>query len=380
MTNGHNVEQVVDPHGDEHRGDGWQSREPDLYQGLRSQMDDPNLNVRLRAVKQLASHGDDCKFPILLDVMLQNDAFMQQTVEKALAKIGATGWMGLLQADDAGWRSRIESNDPILAVAIESRYAQRRIIGVLDQGGCSLPEELWRRYFATAERDRVAYDSALILVDKQEGSISFEAFKKQIKERLRVARQAQVEYFIRGLTDKSETVRLESVMRLNGLRDVSALEPLLGRLVDEHDLVRLIAVRALTKIRDTRAVIPLTELLSRDPAPNVRAEAAFALGQLGDISAVPGLVKALRDLDVEVFKKVVDSLISLQKDVAFDALVKEMLSHSAPEFRAVLIQVMWNFSGNDVVRALEFVVAEDPSPANRVTAGKELKFQLDRNM
>jgi HEAT repeat protein len=59
-----------------------------------------------------------------------------------------------------------------------------------------------------------------------------------------------------------------------------AVEPLLRNLVDDAAGVRTASAWALGEIEDPRATEALVRLLSEDPDPKVRRQAAWALGNM----------------------------------------------------------------------------------------------------
>lgn len=112
------------------------------------------------------------------------------------------------------------------------------------------------------------------------------------------------------LDDKDEFVRQEAAYALGQTRSRSAVAPLIERLArDKKDAVRGAAVVALGQIADEAAVLPLAQLLSpqiglpssgkikRKTKENefVLRAAARSLGQTHSRTAVPALVAALDD-------------------------------------------------------------------------------------
>lgn len=330
------------------------------------------MNEQLRAVGGLIACGEPRAYALLLNTRLLEGTLLHRAVECAFIKKNATEWLGLFNADETEWKRLLESKQPILFDAIESRYVQQRIMGILSQGGCQLPETLLMRYFAVSDKDSEAYEQALLLVERHDGSADFKTFKKYLNERLQCARDLQIVACVKGLSSRLESVRLQSVVMLVNLGDSSTVEPLIGTLADEHELVRVFAVKALARIGDPRAVQPLIGLLC-DSEERVRREAAAALEQLGEV-ALLGLIAALNTLNLKLFKKVVDLLISLHKERALNPLIDLMLSHAGPEFRAVAIRSMGNFSCVKVVEALRQSAVEDPSSINRASAAKFLRI------
>lgn len=83
-----------------------------------------------------------------------------------------------------------------------------------------------------------------------------------------------------------EASRMAAIAAREGARDTTGLAAILAQ--DEHASVRSSAARALGRIQDRGSVGPLTRALT-DRVLEVRREAAFALGLVGDSAAVPAL-------------------------------------------------------------------------------------------
>jgi hypothetical protein len=76
-----------------------------------------------------------------------------------------------------------------------------------------------------------------------------------------------------------------------------ACDPLLKLLVFPRENVRIGAIEALGDIKSPRSVEPLLQTLANDKSNEVRWVAALALGEIGDIRAIPALVRALSEED-----------------------------------------------------------------------------------
>lgn len=106
------------------------------------------------------------------------------------------------------------------------------------------------------------------------------------------------EIYLAQLSDPNPRMRRQACAALEILGDSRAIEPLLALLAADNDAdVRANAARALGKLGDGRA--PLLQAL-RDPTPEVRANAILALEKLGDRSTVSAIVPLLEDSDATV--------------------------------------------------------------------------------
>ena len=87
---------------------------------------------------------------------------------------------------------------------------------------------------------------------------------------------------------------------LGGMEARTAVPFLTKLLADRDAQVRRWAVAALGEIADQETVAPLSRVLTKDPDPGVRIEAAFRLGKFGGVAARPALTAALKDANEDV--------------------------------------------------------------------------------
>ncbi|MEO8846453.1 MAG: HEAT repeat domain-containing protein [Kofleriaceae bacterium] len=105
-----------------------------------------------------------------------------------------------------------------------------------------------------------------------------------------------VEPLITALNSASNlNVRVWAAQVIGKLGDARAVPSLLARIHDRSDALRTSVANALGDLHDARAVRALIDSVLRDPSATVRAQAAAALGRIGDITALPQLVAALGD-------------------------------------------------------------------------------------
>lgn len=116
-----------------------------------------------------------------------------------------------------------------------------------------------------------------------------------------------VEPLIELLYDPTWSVRMAAAEALGQIGEVRAVEPLITLLLDRKAWVRQKTAAALGQLRDVQAVEPLVTVLVDDDS-RVRQAAATALGQLADDRAVRPLVTALNDADGSVRLAAVTSL------------------------------------------------------------------------
>jgi MFS family permease len=95
------------------------------------------------------------------------------------------------------------------------------------------------------------------------------------------------------LDDPSPEVREEAARALGRIGSAEAVGALSSRLSDEDGMIRIEAARALGKIGDRQAVPALADALS-SPSAELRAACAEALGCIGDDESIEALLSAFR--------------------------------------------------------------------------------------
>lgn len=125
-------------------------------------------------------------------------------------------------------------------------------------------------------------------------------------------------WFQQGLRDEHPGVRFAACMALGAMQHAGSRELLLTRVHDDDASVQAAAVYALHRLGDVTYTSRLAELLLRHKDPNVRNNAAFVLGELGDPSAIPLLRRAVHDEAVAV--QAVEAMAKLGDERAFQQL------------------------------------------------------------
>lgn len=152
-----------------------------------------------------------------------------------------------------------------------------------------------------------------------------------------------VEPLIEVLDDPSPEVRMNAAYSLGEIEDVKAVEPLIKLLKDENGEVVRFTVIALGLLKDPRATEPICEIMDRDDArihhednPDIRQQAVYALGEIGD----PGCIDTLLDLlgDKELGYSAANTLGNFKSEDVFEKVTKK-LRNSNPTVRTNAIVV-----------------------------------------
>ena len=134
-----------------------------------------------------------------------------------------------------------------------------------------------------------------------------------------------VEPLIKALEDKDGSVRANAAFALGEIGDEKALEPLLKEIKDKNHLVRIKTVKALGLLGNTKAVEALIEAME-DKNAEVRASAALSLGEIGDEKALNALIEKAENKkeDKDVRVEAICALGMLKVDSAIPVLIKLM--------------------------------------------------------
>lgn len=127
--------------------------------------------------------------------------------------------------------------------------------------------------------------------------------------------QAGTVALVAALRDKDIEVRGAAAVALGEYPDAQAIEPLTVALGDKSEFVRAQAARALgTNTRAAaRAVPSLIRVLTSDKEIEPKRQAAAALGQIGDQSALPALEAAMRAPDPHLSSAALTAIERIKK-------------------------------------------------------------------
>ena len=140
-----------------------------------------------------------------------------------------------------------------------------------------------------------------------------------------VGRRDAIEQLMDSLVkDDSTLVRVACAHSLGKLRTRTAIGVLAGALSDRSTVVRISAARALGAIANRHAVAPLIRALDTEHDYRMVAATAWALGELRDASAVPGLVMALTETSMYVRAEASRALGTIGDRAAVPALARRL--------------------------------------------------------
>lgn len=141
----------------------------------------------------------------------------------------------------------------------------------------------------------------------------------------------------RFLRSPEPKIRARAVEAMGKLQDPTCVDVLLDRLRDENHNVRLEAVFALGQIGDQRAEGPLLTFLNRQDKMEVKKRVVEALGKLGNQSTLPALIRLLSDKNTDLLQATALAAARLArrglKAPALTDSLSVLLQHSNEEVR-----------------------------------------------
>ena len=194
-------------------------------------------------------------------------------------------------------------------------------------------------------------------------------------DELRAVRQQALEIVTRGLHEPDEEVRRSVVEGLGLSRDPRQLQLVLPLLTDPSPGVAAQAAIALGLLGDGAAAAPLLTAARESPAANVRMAAAGAAWQLGKAQGRELLLKALDGADAGARQRAA-FLLAEQGEPRAQALLRQLLmSPELPEESAVQLLGRLAQSGDAQARAkLRERLAEPERPAYLLAAARLLQL------
>jgi HEAT repeat protein len=362
---------------------------------LRRLLSDGDALVRISASEALYNNGDRRGVQVLIGI-LQNESERNVRAQAAasLGRIGEDEAVpALIEAAGGSGRVRIEAVQALgmigdarapeaLAQIIRSsggglRRAALRAIG---QTGTIEPRIIRQISDILSSADiatRIAAANALRLCGSRECIPALiEAFAYSVRgndpDQQRDPDQPAAE------SPGAYGVRNEAIAAVVEIvrRNPQAIEPLMAALGDQRDSVRMNAAKALGRIGNVRAVPGLIDLLRRDRDDYVRMAAAEALGLIGDPRAVPALIERVNqeggDLTSQRSIAVAAEALGRLGDRRAVPALRDALMDRSEIIRMAAVTSLGILGDPAAVPALNAILQRDPFPALRAAAALAL--------
>ena len=165
------------------------------------------------------------------------------------------------------------------------------------------------------------------------------------------------------------------ILREIGADDLSSLTPLLH---DDDCDVRIFTADILGSAKDRKAVASLCDALLKDPEVNVRYQAAVSLGNLAFPEAVDSLRQAMLDEEWVQFS-VVEALTKIRADSTVTAL-SQSLSTSSPLVASIIIDALGEMGNIKAVPLLLKSLEKTSPPLRNKTVKSIVKILGGRSL
>lgn len=172
-----------------------------------------------------------------------------------------------------------------------------------------------------------------------------------------------VEPLLERLKSDDEPILLRAISALRRLKDPRAAQALLALLHDERDVVRQRVVDTLGLVGDHEIAQRLEQVMKYDRSELVRANAAKALGAIGDPGSIDALVDALHD-EFPIRCRAVVSLGVLHDDAAMPA-ISALLRDPAPEIRYHAVGALMEINPPNALSLVEPLIDDPHSMVRR---------------
>ncbi len=308
--------------------------------------------------------------PALLEALADSDAGVQKEAIDALGHIGdSTAGPALLQAyhkanDDSDLRILLAS----VVGFCQYRPATPTLIDALSSSDSLLRRQAtWGLRHLKAQEAKMPLQQALT---NEADPLTRQTMQETLQELEHPSTdEEKIDGLIAQLKSAVTVDERKAAATALGDMDKRVLAPLLALLHDGQSEVRYyatLAISGLSEHRDADWFVrlyrgqvqdPLIQLLA-DQESKVRAAAAQALGQWGDIRAVESLLVAIQDADVEVRREVVATLSYPKDDRALEPLLNAFLTDDDMQVRAYAAEGLGrhqedNRAVNTLIQALQ---------------------------
>jgi len=342
----------------------WKVADDILLSTLEKKLKQGDVQARCEAIYDLTRLGDPRIYPMLIDLLQNNDAPdrviapeallladehadtfgfcniashcvepLQKLLETPANRRDATILLGATKDERAvdSLIALLNDADP------EVRHAAAVGLGRIHDSRATLPLIARLKSDDGATDDvRNAVASALGRIHDTHGTEPLIALLKDANENVRNTAAAAlgqgddpraIAILIDLLKSSDAEVRFLAGYALSQSRDECATEPLLTLLKDKDAIQRSYGASFLGSIHDPRATEPLIALL-KDTDADVRLSAAFALGQNHDSRATEPLIAAMSDLDKRVRLNVINALGDGRDPRAIEPLIAVLNNNS----------------------------------------------------
>ncbi|MCL6544328.1 MAG: HEAT repeat domain-containing protein [Bryobacteraceae bacterium] len=270
---------------------------PEAIPRLAAMLKDPDLEVRIEAVKSLVEIDTPRSLDPLIEALQDNDPEIQIRATDGLVNFYLPGYVrtGLtasLRRTGSRLMSRFtDTNDQVIDPYVEVRPEVIQALGKLVRGGSSMESRANAARAIGILRGQAAVPDLLEGVRSKDSQLMYECLIALQKIRDQSA-GPKVGFLVRDLDKKVQIAAIETAGLLYNREALPDLREVLRSTRDRD--VRRAALTALAMLPDPENAPLLRQYLS-DRDAGLRGAAAEGLGRLKDRSDLPALEKAFED-------------------------------------------------------------------------------------
>ncbi|MDK1031266.1 MAG: HEAT repeat domain-containing protein, partial [Planctomycetia bacterium] len=331
---------------------------------LMQSLKDPEIDVRKYAAESLGKIGDKAATPALIAAAKDKERVVRYNVIDALISIQDPRAIATLieaMSDDA---TRISAMSALTRIG---REAVPPLLSALK----SAKEDKLRRAIIGVLEDLDDPRTVVALIE----ALSDEKVRQIAALSLGRIGKVAVPRLVVALTDKNGSRRIGAAVALRDIADPGALDAMIKAMDDTEALVREGIAEGLGIIGPgaSKSVPRLSKLLF-DEVDDVRYHAAISLGLIGDPRAVPDLIKASSDDDVDLV-----AIRAVQKigDKATEAIIAGLQSE-AVDSRSNTITIIERLNKPVFVMPLVKSLQSDKEARIREEAARALGYLGDK--
>ncbi len=180
--------------------------------------------------------------------------------------------------------------------------------------------------------------------------------------------------YIRDLHSDETKVQIQAAIALGEWDNDRAVTPLIKALSAKNDDFRRETARALKEIGNKRAIKPLLDVIYNDPSPEVRAEAAYALGYFALSSKqVDVLIDSLNDEHYLVRQNIVFALGKIKRRKSVLPLLKLLVSEENYNVRELIAWSLGELKDKRAIQPLIIALSD-----THIAVRKNAAFALGR--
>ena len=161
--------------------------------------------------------------------------------------------------------------------------------------------------------------------------------------------------YLRELESSADETRENAAREIGGIGDPIAVPALIKALSDPDVDVRFEATKALGRLKSKNAFKQLIRLLNEEDDPDICAEAVAALGEIGLPGAIGPLIKKLDDSDRFVRASAARALGNLGEMGAVESLIHLMRNDGISDVREAATEALVEIGGPEAERAIRRV-------------------------